>query len=119
MTEQEKQTGVVLEDENLRGGFTQVPNVILRDPVISSNAVRLYALLLSYAWQEEQCFPGQDRLGEQMGVDARTVRRVMDELIENRLIKVERRGLGKPNIYYILRLSARYSVIFDKAGEIA
>ena len=42
-------------------GFTQLPNFILRDPKISIGAKTAYSLLLSYAWHNDLCFPGQDR----------------------------------------------------------
>ena len=41
-------------------GFTQIPNFILRDPNISIGAKTIYSLLLSYAWHNDLCFPGQE-----------------------------------------------------------
>ena len=46
----------------LQNGFTQVPNFILKDPNISVGAKVAYAMFLSYAWHNDSCFPGQDRL---------------------------------------------------------
>ncbi|HZA23323.1 MAG TPA: helix-turn-helix domain-containing protein [Dehalococcoidia bacterium] len=43
-------------------GFTQVPNHVLRSKKISPGAKLTYAMLLSYAWNNEYCFPGQERL---------------------------------------------------------
>lgn len=82
-------------------GFTQVPNFILRDPTISTNAKTAYALLLSYAWHNDLCFPGQERLAEQMGAHQTTVSRALQELQDVSLIEIERRGLGKTNFYTI------------------
>src|SRR5436190_9381117 len=48
-------------------GFTQIPNFILRNPELSANAKTVYSLLLSYAWHNNLCFPGQERLAEQHG----------------------------------------------------
>ena len=55
-------------------GFTQVPNHILRSEKLSPGAKLAYAMLLSYAWNNESCFPGQERLGKDMGVTDRSVR---------------------------------------------
>ncbi len=48
---------IIVEDDFLRQGFTQVPNAILRMPGLTHGAKLAYALLLSYAWQEGSCFP--------------------------------------------------------------
>ena len=53
-----QQRTVILEDEALRslGGFTQIPNFILKHAKISFGAKVAFGVLLSYAWQEEFCF---------------------------------------------------------------
>ena len=72
-------------------GFTQLPNLILRNPDLSTNAKTTYALLLSYAWHNNLCFPGQERLAE----------RSIAELEQCGLIEIERRGQGKTNFYTV------------------
>ena len=99
---------LVFEDSNLRRGFAQVPNAVLRDAKLSHAAVRLYALLLSYAWSENECWPGQDTLADAMGCTARTVYSTLNELREAKLICWRRRGQGKSSIYTIKKLSTRY-----------
>ena len=42
-------------------GFTQVPNHLLKDPNLSPGAKLAYAMLLSYAWHNDFCYPGQER----------------------------------------------------------
>ena len=83
-------------------GFTQVPNAILRSDKLSPAAKLTYAMLLSYAWQNDYCFPGQERLADDMGSRKRSVVRYIDELEKQGFIKIKRRGLGKPNIYEII-----------------
>jgi len=92
---------LVIRDKSLQSGFSQVPNVILRTPYLSSNAKCVYALLLSYAWQSHECFPGQDTLASHMGCTRQTVSSTLHELRTAKLISWKRRGLGKVNIYYI------------------
>ena len=103
----EKRT-LVIEDENLRGGFSQIPNVVLRNPLLGDKALRLYTLLLSYAWQEEECFPGQETLAKDMGCTRKSITNALNELKKHKLIDWQRRGLGKVNIYHIKRLSDGY-----------
>lgn len=61
-----------------------------------------YAVILSYAWQEDSCFPGQDRMAKDLGTTDRSVRTFLAELKAHGYIDWKQRGLGKPNIYYIL-----------------
>ncbi|MEO1542621.1 MAG: helix-turn-helix domain-containing protein [Pseudomonadota bacterium] len=98
----------VLEEKNIiirgadvftEGGFTQVPNAILRAKEISQGAKLVYAMLLSYAWHNNSCFPGQDRLAEDLSISRRSVNTHIKELEAKRFIKVTRKGLGKPNVY--------------------
>ena len=82
-------------------GWTGVPNFILESQEISVGAKLTYAMLLKYARERDQCFPGQDRLAEDMGSGRRSVVRYIAELERVGLISVKRRGQGRPNIYTI------------------
>lgn len=80
-------------------GFTQVPNHILKSPSISPGGKLTYAMLLSYAWQNDFCFPGQDRLARDMGVSRQSANTYIQELAKKGVVKVTRRGQGRPNLY--------------------
>src|SRR6056297_2081630 len=82
-------------------GFTQVPNAILKSKKISPAAKLTYAMLLSYAWQNDYCFPGQTRLVSDIGVTDRSVRTYLKELEEKGLLTIKQQGQGKPNMYYL------------------
>src|SRR5580693_9266715 len=84
-----------------RGGFTQIPNFILTDNTLSLGAKVAYAMFLHYAWHKDSCFPGQDRLGEAMGMSKSRVNEFIKELERVGLIEIRRRGQGKTNIYRI------------------
>src|SRR3954454_21997891 len=58
---QERQN-IVLQnfDPISAGGFTQVPNFLLKDPKMSANAKVVYSMLLSYAWNNDKGFPGRN-----------------------------------------------------------
>ncbi len=88
-------------DPVVRGGFTQIPNFILRDPDLSMGAKVTYAMFLSYAWNNDFCFPGQDRLSEDMGVTRPRVTQLIAELEKVGALSVHRRGQGKTNVYTI------------------
>src|SRR5450755_995196 len=103
-----KPIGEIIKEKNLhldtvnpvlQNGFTQVPNFILKDPNISVGAKVAYSMFLSYAWHNDSCFPGQDRLAEDMGMSRSRVTEFVGELQRTGLVTIERRGQGKTNIY--------------------
>src|SRR6266852_5696080 len=104
----ERHIGDILKERNiiLKGadaatakGFTQVPNFLLKSKKLSSGDKMAFAMLLSYAWQNDFCFPGQHRLADDLGLDERSVRRHLKSLEANGLMTIQRRGQGKTNVY--------------------
>jgi hypothetical protein len=81
------------------GGFTQLPNFILKNPALSSNAKVVYAMLLSYAWHHDRVFPGQTRLAADMGSSQPTIARATAELEQVGYLAITRRGQGLTNLY--------------------
>lgn len=82
-------------------GWTGVPNFILESKDISVGAKLTYAMLLKYARELDECFPGQDRLAKDMGATRQSVNAYIKNLREVGLISVKRIGQGRPNIYTI------------------
>jgi DNA-binding transcriptional ArsR family regulator len=105
---QERHIAEILKDRNiiLKGadaatakGFTQVPNFILRSPKLSAGDKVTFAMLLSYAWHNDFCYPGQRTLADQLGLDDRSVRRHLKSLESIGLLVIKRRGQGRTNVY--------------------
>jgi len=96
---------LLIEDETLRAGFTQIPNRVLHASNLSRDAKLLYGFLLSYAWQQGRCFPGYAQLCAAMGASPSIVRKYMRELEAVGLLVQKRRGLGKTNLYTLCSLS--------------
>ncbi len=105
---------IVIENPALRRGFTIIPNYVLRNPNLSFGARLTYTLLLSYAWQEGACFPGQEKLAHDLQSDPRSIRRYIGELKAEGLVRVERRGLGLTNVYILTDL--RPGLEADRTG---
>ncbi len=82
-------------------GWTGVPNFILESREISVGAKLTYAMLLKYARELDECFPGQERLAEDMGTGKRSIVRYIGELERVGLLAVKRRGQGRPNLYTV------------------
>jgi len=82
-------------------GWTGVPNFILESKQISVGAKLTYAMLLKYARELDECFPGQDRLAGDIGTTRQSVNAYIAELCRSGLLSVKRRGQGKPNLYTV------------------
>jgi DNA-binding transcriptional ArsR family regulator len=98
-----KDRSLVLKGADIatRKGWTGVPNFILESKEISAGAKLTYAMLLKYARELDECFPGQDRLARDMGNGERSVRRWLKELEKAGLISIKQRGQGRPNLYTV------------------
>jgi biotin operon repressor len=96
---------VVVEDETLAAGFTMIPNLVFNRTDLSSNAKLTYMGFLFHSWQKGSCFPGQQRLAEELGLSIATIRRATRELQARGLLRVTQRGQGKTNIYTLTKLS--------------
>jgi hypothetical protein len=93
---------IVVLNESLKHGFTQLPNYVLKDTRLSFGARLTFAVLLSYAWQEGSCFPGQGRMASDLGTTDRSIRTFLTELKAGGFVDWKQQGLNRPNIYYIL-----------------
>src|SRR5438128_12411663 len=71
-------------------GFTQVPNHVLVSSKLSPGAKLTYAMLLKYAWQNDCCFPGQERLATDMGVTRQSTNAYVQELQREQFITIKR-----------------------------
>ena len=78
-----------------------MPNFILESKSISIGAKLTYAMLLKYAREMDECFPGQERLAKDIGNSERSVRSWLKELESVGLISIKQRGQGRPNLYTV------------------
>ena len=92
---------IIGADPLTQRGFTQIPNAILKAKGISGGAKLAYAMLLSYAMGDDACFPGQDRLGIDMGISRQTANQYIKELADKSCINIKRRGQRRSNLYEI------------------
>src|ERR1017187_3578680 len=97
----EKNIQLDTHDPIILGGFTQLPNFVLKDSKLSLGAKVTYAMFLHYAWHNDQCFPGQDKLAEHMGMSRTRVNEFVKELERAGLMEIQRRGQGQTNVYKI------------------
>jgi hypothetical protein len=94
---------VVFEDAGQYEGYTPFPKFVQYNTSLTRHARFLYSLFLSFAWDDDEIFPGQDRLMELMGCKDEQLRKYMIELRDAELISWVRRGQGKTNLYTIRR----------------
>jgi DNA-binding transcriptional ArsR family regulator len=91
-----------------QAGFARLSHLVVTDPELSDGAVRLYARLLWYARRDVRCWPGRERLAQDLGVSESTIRRRLSDLIDRGLITREQRGMGKTAMTYIEDLATVY-----------
>lgn len=92
---------VIVENEMLRAGFAALPYVVLRDTKLSIGARLTYAVLLSYAWQEDSTFVGQATMAKDMGISGRQLQRYLYELRDGKYIEISRQDRRFNNTYII------------------
>jgi len=80
------------------GGFTQVPNIVLKSPLPFSARV-VYSQLLSYAWYNNYVYPGQERMAADLYTSQPTINRALRELQDTGWLRIDKRGQGKTNVY--------------------
>lgn len=114
----EKYQNIVLKgfDPVSANGFTQVPNCLLQAKNLSLNAKVVYSQLLHYAWTNNYCYPGQERMADDIGSNKSTVNRAILELQKTGWLDIERRGQGKTNVY-TLKYVVDNSQIVDKSVQ--
>jgi hypothetical protein len=107
---------IIVENEMLRAGFAALPYVVLRDTRLSLGARLAYSTLLSYAWQDEACFAGQEKMARDMGVSERHLRRFLVELEEFGYVRIKRQGLNRPNLYFIVDVKTKLNRAKKRGG---
>lgn len=80
MLEEPASDTISVEAASLPRGFVQLPKAVLYARHLSRDAKLLYAALLGYAWQEQRCFPGYQRLCADLNASENAVRTWMREL---------------------------------------
>ena len=54
------------------------------------------------AWENDFCFPGQDRLAIELGVASQSANSYIKELESKEFISIKRGRQGKPNIHTLI-----------------
>jgi hypothetical protein len=98
---------ILIEDEMLRAGFAAFPYLVMNDTMLSVGARFTYAILLQFAWQQEETFPKQETLARRIGISARQVRRYLAELKRADYIQIKRRDKRYNNTYIIKKVRSK------------
>lgn len=95
-----------------RTKFAMTPRWVARaGKALSPTAKALYTVIMTYASNDTYAaFPGQDRLGADLGVSVSTVHRAMKELEKFGALEVERRRNKRTGNFY----GNRYTLVFDE-----
>jgi len=100
-----------------RGAFEQIPHWILFHPEITSNGIRLYLILRSFAMGKGYAFPSRRRLAEAMNVSMPTLDSAKNCLVDVGAIEIEGRaseGGDQTTNMYIVRWNVSKNFIGGK-----
>ena len=88
----------LLSDDTASEYFAQVPGSLVRDTSVSAMAFRVYVALMLRAGSKEHCWPSQELIAKEVGLQVRQLREHLKQLEDERWIMVQRRR-NKPSIY--------------------
>ena len=60
--------------------FVQAENAFLRNSAYTSNEIRVYLILCTYAGVKAHCFPGQNGIAKHMGISRNRVNQILKDL---------------------------------------
>ena len=85
-------------------GYAVIPNWLLRDGTVDEKVKILYLLIASRMGRNGACWPSQALMAEELGVDARTIRRHLVTLQEMNLVTVTavKTPTGRRNTYHLV-----------------
>ena len=114
-----KEKNIILETQDpvVADGFPQVPNFILKNHQLTVGEKMTFAMFLSYAWHNERCFPGQEKLADDIGVTRQSVNTFVKGLEKKGFLTIQRRGLGKTNIYTLRYYVKHHKSVMQKSGR--
>jgi hypothetical protein len=81
--------------------FARMPIAVLKNTTLSPWARLVHALLIDYDTEEGGCYPGRERIANDLGASIPTIDRALNELCAARLITKKRQGRGHTNNYTI------------------
>lgn len=93
-----------------QGNFVRLPHNLLRLNKISMQARLVWAAFYSYGWNNGPIFPGMDTVADDMGCSKKSLLKYRKELEGVGLLKVQRRGLNKPNKYTLCLPQAKIEI---------
>lgn len=76
-----------------------IPESLVPYRGISAGEKICLARLYRYCGKADHCWPSQEELAEELGVDVRTIGRYLESLEREKFIEISRKGLGENNTY--------------------
>jgi len=79
-----------------------IPDALIPFRGINAAEKICLARLYRYCDKKDHCWPSQEELAEELGVEVRSIHTYLVHLQEQGFIRIEQRGLGQPNQYVVL-----------------
>lgn len=95
-----KTTKTQQKNYTIKTGFGITGRKVMLDNTLSQGARFLYAVLSTYAGQDDSCFPSLETILEDTGYSKSTYYKYLNELVSNNIITIQRR-MNQSNIFYL------------------
>lgn len=89
-----------------------IPDALVSYKGINAAEKICLARLYRYCGKSMSCWPSQEELASELGVEDRTVRLYIQHLEEDGFIRIEQRGLKETNLYWMV-----WHQVFDEESE--
>lgn len=83
---------IKIHEKWIEDGYIVVPNALLIDKRISSQAIRIFLVLVVHAMRKDYAFPSHEILHEETGLARPQLIKYLKELETEKLIKIKRTG---------------------------
>jgi hypothetical protein len=81
-----------VKEKWLRAGTTTIPNIVIADRTISSNAKLLFIVLCMHRFNKDYCYPSYELIEQETGWSKPTISRSIKELEDIGVVTVKRTG---------------------------
>ena len=85
--------------------FVQAENAFLRNSAYTSNEIRVFLILCTYAGVKAHCFPGQNGIAKHMGISRNRVNQILKDLEKKNgvfILNTKGKNNSKGNNIYFL-----------------
>ncbi len=106
-----------VKEKWLRAGTTTIPNVMIADKTVSSNAKLLFVVLCMHRFNKDYCYPSYELIEQETGWSKPTISRSIKELEDIGVVTVKRTGRANMIEFDFAALDKRVDEVTKRLRE--